>query len=76
MYSLYYIDTDHLCRRIDNERLKKYRIIKVGKAIHKDDIDMIDKWNDKYGAFIRDKIVPPSSAWFDQSLLRAAPPSK
>jgi hypothetical protein len=51
-------------------------MIKIGKPIRKDDIDMSDKWNDKYGAFIRDKVVPPSTAWFDPSLLRSAPPSE
>jgi hypothetical protein len=51
-------------------------MIKIGKPISQDDIDMSDKWNDKYGAFIRDKVVPPSIAWFDPSLLRSAPPSE
>jgi hypothetical protein len=51
-------------------------MIKMGKPIRKDDIDMSDKWNDKYGAFIRDKVVPPSTTWFDPSLLRSAPPSE
>ena len=76
MYSFYYIDTYHVCRRIGNERSKQQRPIKIGKAIHKDDIDMVDKWNDKYMAFIRDKVVLNSTAWFDPSLLRSAPPSE
>jgi len=76
MFSFYYIDTDHLCRRISNERSKQQRMIKIGKAIDKDDIDMALKWNDKYGTFIRDKVVPPSNAWFDPSLLRSAPHSE
>ena len=65
-----------MCRRISNERSKQQKIIKIGKEIHKDDIDMVDKWNDKYGALIRDKVVPPSSPWLDPSLLRSAPPSE
>ncbi len=76
MYSFYSINTDHVCRRISNERSKQQRMIKIGKPINQDDIDMSDKWNDKYGAFIRDKVVPPSTAWFDSSLLRSAPPSE
>lgn len=76
MYSFYSINTDHVCRRISNERSKQQRMIKIGKPISQDDIDMSDKWNDKYGAFIRDKVVPPSIAWFDPSLLRSAPPSE
>jgi hypothetical protein len=53
-------------------------MIKIGKAIDKDDIDMAAKWqNEKYGTFIRDKVVPPSIAWrFDPSLLRSAPSSE
>jgi hypothetical protein len=51
-------------------------MIKIGKARGKDNIVMVAKWNDKYGTFIRDKVVPPSTAWFDLSLLRSAPPSK
>jgi hypothetical protein len=51
-------------------------MVKIGKAIDKDDIDMAAKWNGKYGTFIRDKVVPPSTAWFDPSLLRSEPPSK
>jgi hypothetical protein len=74
MYSFYYIDAYHVCRRIRNERSKQQRLIKIGKPINKDNIDMVDKWNDKYMAFIRDKAVPPSTAWFDPSLLLSAPP--
>jgi hypothetical protein len=51
-------------------------MIKIGKAIHKDDIDMAGKWSDKYGIFIRDKVVPLLTAWFDPSILRSAPHSK
>ena len=51
-------------------------MIKIGKAIDKDDIDMAGKWNDKYGTFNRDKVVSPSTAWFDPSLLRSAPHSE
>ncbi len=76
MYSFYYIDTDNVCRRINNERSKQPRMIKIGKAIDKDDIDMVGKWNDKYGTFIRDKIVPYSTAWLDPSLLRPVPHSE
>ena len=76
MYSFYYIDTYYACRRINNERSKQQKLVKIGKPIHKDDIDMADKWNDKYMAFIRDKVVQPSTAWFDPSLLRSAPPSE
>ena len=76
MHSFYYIDTDHVCRRINNERSKQHRMTKIGKAIHKDDIDMVDKWNDKYGAFMPDKVLSPSTAWFDPSLLRSAPSSE
>ena len=76
MYSFYYIDIDHVCRRISNERSKQQRIIKIRKPIHNDVIDMANKWNDKYGVFIRDKVVPPQTAWFDPSLLRSAPPSE
>ncbi len=76
MYSFYYIDTDHVCRRMSNESSKQQRMIKIGKPIHNDDIDMANKWNDKYGAFIRDKVVPPPIAWFDPNLLRSAPPSE
>ena len=76
MYSFYYIDADHVCMRISNERSRQKRMIKIGKAINKDDIDMSDKWNDRYRAFIRDKVVPPSTAWFDPSLLHSAPPSE
>ena len=76
MYSFYSINIDHVCRRINNERSKQQMMIKIGKPINKDYIDMSDKWNDKYGAFIRDKVVPPSTAWFDPSLLRSAPPSE
>ncbi len=75
MYFFHYIDTDPVCMRINNERLKQHMMIKIGKPIHKDDIDMDDRWNDKYGACIRDKVVPPSTDWFDPSLLRSAPPS-
>ena len=76
MYSFYSINIDHVCMRISNERSKQQRMIKIGKPICIDDIDMSDKWNDKYGAFTRDKVAPSSSAWFDPSLLRSAPPSK
>ena len=76
MFSFYDINTDHVCRRINNERSKQQRLIKIGKEIHKDDIDMADKWNDKYGVFIRDKVVPPSTDWFDPSLFRSAPHSE
>ena len=62
MYSFYSINTDHVYMRINNERSKQQRMIKIGKPTNKDDIDMFDKWNDKYMAFIRDKVVPPSTA--------------
>ena len=62
MYSFYSINIDHVCRRISNERSQQQRIIKIGKPINKENIDMSDKWNDKYGAFIRDKVVLPSTA--------------
>ena len=52
MFSFYYIDTDHLCRRISNERSKQQRMIKIGKAIDKDDIDMALKWNDKMAVHV------------------------
>jgi hypothetical protein len=51
-------------------------MINIGKAIDKDDVDMVAKWNDKYGTSIHDKVVPPSTAWFEPSLLRSAPPSQ
>ncbi len=35
---------------------------RIGKAIDKDDVDMVAKWNDKYGTLIHDKVVPPSTA--------------
>jgi hypothetical protein len=54
--------------KIGNERSKQQRMIKIGKPINKDGIDMSDKWNDKYGAFIRNKVVPLSTVWFDPSL--------
>ncbi len=76
MFPFYNFDTNHVCRRIGNERSKQQRMIKIGKAIDKDDVDMDAKWNDKYGTFIHDKVVPPSFAWFDPSLLRSAPPSE
>jgi hypothetical protein len=76
MFPFTFIDTNHVCRRISNERSKQQRLIKIGKAIDKDDLDMAAKWNDKYGTFIRDKVVPPSTAWFEPSLLRSAPPSE
>ncbi len=76
MFSFYYIHTDHVCRRISIERSKQQMMIKIGKAIHKDDIDMAGKWSDKYGIFIRDKVVPLLTAWFDPSILRSAPHSK
>ncbi len=65
-----------MCRRINNERSYQQRMIKIGKAIAKDNIDMAGKWNDMYGTFIRNKIVPPSTDWFDPSLLRSAPHSE
>ncbi len=43
MYFFCYVDTDHVCRRINNDGLKQQRIIKIGKAIAKDDIDMDGK---------------------------------
>ena len=43
---------------INNERSKQQSMIKIGKAIDKDDINMVAKWNDKYGTFIRDKVAP------------------
>ena len=55
---------------------KQQRMIKIGKAIDKDDIDMVAKWNDKYDTFIHDKVVPPSIDWFDPSLLRPASSSE
>ncbi len=76
MFSLYYIDTDHAFRRINNESLKQERMIKIGKIIDKDDIDMAGKWNDKYGIFLRDKVLLPSTDWFDPRLLRSAPHSE
>ncbi len=76
MFPFYYFDTNHVGGRIRNERSKQRRIIKIGKAIDKDDIDMVAKWDDKYGTFIRDKVVPPSTNWFDPSLLRSALPSE
>jgi hypothetical protein len=76
MFPFYNFDTNHVCRRFNNERSKQQRMIKIGKAIDKDDVDMVAKWNDKYGTFIHDKVVPPSTAWFDSSLLRSAPPSE
>jgi hypothetical protein len=51
-------------------------MIKIGKAVDKDDIDIAAKWNDKYSIFICDKVVPHSAAWFDPSLLRSATPSE
>ncbi len=65
-----------MCRRISNERSKQQRMIKIGIPIHNEDIDMANKWNDKYGAFIRDKVVLAPTVWFDPSLLRSAPPSE
>ena len=55
---------------------KQHRMIKIGKAVDKDDIDIAAKWNDKYSIFICDKVVPHSAAWFDPSLLRSATPSE
>ncbi len=63
-------------RKIINERSKQQSMIKIRQAIDKDDINMAGKWNDKYGKFIRDKVGPPSTAWFDPSLLRPVPHSE
>ena len=73
MFPFYNFDKNHLCRRINNERSKQQRMIKIGNAIDKVDVDMVAKCNDKYGTFIHDKVVPHSAAWFDPSVLRSAP---
>jgi hypothetical protein len=37
-------------------------ILKIGKPMDTDEIHMVEKWNEKYGTFIPDKVVPPSAA--------------
>jgi hypothetical protein len=69
MNSDYVIDTARFCRRISNERSKQQRMLKIGKEIPQDEIDMAEKWEEKYGQYVRDKTVPPSTAWFDPTLV-------
>ena len=44
-------------------------MLKIGKEIPQDEIDMAEKWEEKYGQYVRDKTVPPSTAWFDPTLV-------
>ncbi len=74
--NIYYINTDHLCRRLSNERLKQQRMLKIEIQTYQDDIDLARKWSEKYDGFLRDKIEPPSTAWFDPSLLCFTLPSE
>ena len=68
-YSECVIDTACLCKRISNERSKQQRMLKIGKEIPQDKIDMAKKWDEKYGQYLRDKTVTPSTTWFDPTLV-------
>ena len=73
-YSEYVIDKACLCKRISNERSKQQRMLKIGKEIPQDDIDMAEKWDEKYGQYLRDKTLPPSTAKFDPTMVVSAFP--
>ncbi len=45
-------------------------MVKIRKQTDQDNIDLVRKWSEIYGAFIREEIVPPLTTWFDPSLLR------
>jgi hypothetical protein len=69
MHSEKVIDTARLCRRISNERSKNQRLLKFGKPIRQQDIDKAQKWGEKYGQYLRDNTVPPTTTWVDASLV-------
>ncbi len=62
MHSDYVINTARFCRRISNERSKQQRMLKIGKEIPQEEIDMAKKWDEKYGQYLCDKAAPPSTA--------------
>jgi hypothetical protein len=37
-------------------------MLKIRKETPQDEIDMAEKWDEKYGQYLRDKTLPPSTA--------------